>query len=82
VLPVYSHEFWTKWFPHARSSDLSRFLALAKRGHPYEKGEVAADTTELRTRYMDALKRQQLEHMEQSLAYCRKPLDLGIRWRG
>jgi sugar phosphate isomerase/epimerase len=81
VLPVYSHEFWTKWFPHARSGDLSRFLALAKRGLPYEKGEVAADTTELRTRYMDALKRQQLEHMELSLAYCRKPLDLGIRWR-
>ena len=81
VLPIYSHEFWTKWFPHARSCDLARFLALAKRGHPYEKGEVAADTMELRARYMDALKVQQLEHMERSLDYCRKTLDLGLRWR-
>ncbi|MGA2597250.1 MAG: TIM barrel protein [Bryobacteraceae bacterium] len=74
VLPVYKQEFWTKWFPKARSSDFSRFLALAKRGGPYEKGQVMTDTPELRDTYMDALKRQQLEHMERSLAYCRKLL--------
>jgi sugar phosphate isomerase/epimerase len=82
ILPVYKTEFWKKWFPRARSADLSRFLALARRGHPYEKGQVTADTPELRERYMDALKRQQLEHMERSLQYCRKGLDLGSRWRG
>ena len=82
VLPVYSQEFWTKWFPRARSSDLARFLALAKRGRPYEKAQITADAPELRDRYMDALKRQQLEHMQRSLDYCRKALDLGIRWRG
>jgi len=81
VLPVYKEEFWSKWFPRARSSDFSRFLALAKRGQPYSKGQVTADTPELRDRYMDALKRQQLEHMERSLAYCRTQLDLGSRWR-
>lgn len=81
VLPVYSHEFWTKWFPRARSGDFARFVALAKRGRPYEKGQITADTTELRNTYMDALKRQQLEHMERSLDYCRKSLDLGVRWR-
>jgi hypothetical protein len=30
---------------------------------------------------MEALKVQQLEHMEQSLDYCRKELDLGIKRR-
>lgn len=81
VIPVYSQEFWTKWLPRARASDLARFLALAKRGGPYEKPEVAADTPEMRGRYMDALKAQQLEHMRHSLEYCRTALDLGVRWR-
>ena len=81
VLPVYSHEFWTKWFPRARSGDLSRFLALAKRGRPYVKPHIEADLAEVRERYMEALKIQQLEHMRVSLDYCRKTLDLGIRWR-
>ena len=82
VLPVYSEEFWTKWFPRARSRDLARFLALARRGRPYDKPHIAADLPEVRDRYMEALKIQQLEHMRVSLDYCRKTLDLGIRWRG
>lgn len=82
VLPVYSDEFWSKWFPRARSRDLARFLALAKRGRPYDKPHITADVADQRERYMPALTRQQLEHMEQSLAYCRNTLDLGIRWRG
>ena len=81
VIPVYSEEFWTKWFPHARSHDLGRFLALARRGRPYDKPHIMADLPEVRDRYMDALKIQQLDHMERSLAYCRKTLDLGVRWR-
>jgi sugar phosphate isomerase/epimerase len=82
VIPVYSHDYWTKWFPRARASDLARFLALAKRGRPYEKAELTADVPQLRDRYMEGLKQQQLAHMQQSLDYCRKTLDLGIRWRG
>ncbi len=81
VIPVYSDEFWTKWFPRGRSRDLERFIALAKRGRPYEKSQVTEDENGSRSRYMDALKRQQLEHMESSLEYCRKQLDLGNRWR-
>jgi 3-oxoisoapionate decarboxylase len=81
VLPVYSDEFWKKWFPRARSRDFSRFLALARRGRPYDKPQIVADVPELRERYMDALKSQQLDHMERSLEYCRKSLDLGVRWR-
>lgn len=81
VLPVYSDEFWTKWFPRGRSRDLGRFLALARRGRPYDKPHLMADLPEVRERYIEALKVQQLDHMERSLAYCRKTLDLGVRWR-
>jgi sugar phosphate isomerase/epimerase len=81
ILPVYSAKFWTTWFPRARARDLARFLALAKTGRPYDKPQIVADVTGERERYMDALKIQQLDHMERSLDYCRKTLDLGVRWR-
>jgi sugar phosphate isomerase/epimerase len=82
VIPVYSDEFWSKWFPRGRSRDLGRFLALARRGKPYMKPHVEADLPEVREKFMDALKLQQLEHMERSLAYCKGPLGLGVRSRG
>ncbi len=81
VLPVYTDEFWTKWFPRARSRDLGRFLALARRGKPYDKAHVLGDLNDVRDKWMDALKVQQLDHMHRSLNYCRKTLDLGVRWR-
>jgi len=79
VLPVYTEEFWNKWFPRGRSRDFSRFMALAKRGRPYDKPHVEADISGPRERYMEALKVQQLEHMERSLDYCCKTLNLGVR---
>lgn len=79
VIPVYSEEFWTKWFPRGKARDLGRFLALARRGKPYNKPHVEADLPGVRDKYMEALKRQQLEHMEQSLDYCRQALALGTR---
>jgi sugar phosphate isomerase/epimerase len=82
VLPVYSQDWWDEWFPRGRARDLGRFLALARRGRPYDRPHLTADVPELRQRYMDALKAQQLEHMERSLDYCRQMLDLGVRWRG
>jgi len=81
TIPVYSEEFWNKWFPRSRSKDLSRFIALARHGKAYDKAEVAEDTPGTQAKFMDALKVQQVEHMERSLAYCRKELDLGVRWR-
>jgi sugar phosphate isomerase/epimerase len=79
VLPVYSDEFWSKWFPRARSRDFARFVALARRGRPYVKPHIEADIPGLRDKYMDALRLQQLEHMQISLEYCRKTLALGVR---
>ncbi len=81
VIPVYSREFWSKWFPRARSKDLAAFLTLAKRGRSYDKPHVTADVAGARERYMDALKVQQMDHMARSLEYCRRELDLGVRWR-
>ena len=52
------------------------------RGKTYDKPHVTADVTGAREKYMSALKPQQLDHMERSLQYCRKTLDLGVRWRG
>jgi 3-oxoisoapionate decarboxylase len=82
VLPVYTEEFWSKWFPRARARDLSSFLALARRGRAYDRPHLTADVPEERERSMDALKVQQLEHMQRSLDYCFKSLDLGFRRRG
>jgi sugar phosphate isomerase/epimerase len=81
VLPVYSSEFWTKWFPRGRSRDLGRFLALARKGKPWDKPHLMADLTGVRERYMEGLRAQQLDHMGLSLDYCRRELDLGMRWR-
>ena len=80
--PCTPEEWWGQWFPRARARDLGRFLGLARRGRPYDKPHLTADVADLRDRYMDALKAQQLEHMERSLDYCRTTLDLGVRWRG
>ena len=82
VLPVYDDQFWVKWFPKGRSQDLGRFLALAKRGKSYGKPHVTGDLPDVRDKLMGALKPQQMEHMEQSLAYCKGTLDLGVKWRG
>jgi hypothetical protein len=55
---------------------------LARRGRPYTKPHIEADLPGVRDRYMAALKIQQLEHMEQSLDYCKSTLGLGVRARG
>jgi 3-oxoisoapionate decarboxylase len=81
VLPVCGDEFWAKWFPNARSRDLARFEALARKGRPWNKPHLMADLPEVRDQYLDALRVQQMAHMQQSLSYCRKDLNLGVRWR-
>ncbi|MDX2178732.1 MAG: TIM barrel protein [Bryobacteraceae bacterium] len=81
VLPLFDQDFWT-WFPRARARDMARFVALAKRGKPYDKPMVVEDVPGRAEAYAEALKFQQKEHMERSLDHCRKVLDLGVRWRG
>ena len=82
VLPYLQPAFWQS-YPKARAADLARFLALAKSGSPYE-GHVVIEDLQGRPipeHFLAAIQFQQREHMERSVAYAKKTLDLGIRWR-
>lgn len=83
ILPYLEPGFW-KMYPDMRGSDLARFLALARQGHPYEGHVVIEDVPgrPVPPEFVEALKFQQKEHMERSVEYGKKVLDLGVRWRG
>ena len=67
----------------ARAADFARFLALARTGRPYESHMVIEDLPGRKTpeAFLSAIQYQQREHMERSLEYAKKTLDLGVRWR-
>jgi sugar phosphate isomerase/epimerase len=65
-----------------RAHDFARFVALAKKGHPYESHMVIEDVPGTAPQvFTAALTYQQKEHMERSIDYGKKVLDLGIKWR-
>jgi sugar phosphate isomerase/epimerase len=82
VWPVYDPAFWKTW-PDKKAESFARFLALAKSGHPYEKEMVIEDVTGRSNiePYAAALQYQQRDHMERSVEYGKKVLDLGVKWR-
>ena len=82
ILPIYDREYWER-FPKARAADLARFLALAKKGEPYDRPMVVEDLAGRKTPdyLVAAIQHQQREHMERSLEYAKKGLNLGRRWR-
>jgi sugar phosphate isomerase/epimerase len=81
ILPIYDPEFMQKW-RDMRASDLARFLALAKRGRPYEGHMVIEDVPGKPPEPIAAaLQYQQRNHMERGVEYARKVLDLGVKWR-
>ncbi|HUA59027.1 MAG TPA: TIM barrel protein [Verrucomicrobiae bacterium] len=80
-LAIYDPEFMKSW-PDMRASDLARFLALAKKGHPFEGHMVIEDVPgKPAAEIAAALEYQQRDHMERGLEYGRKTLDLGVKWR-
>jgi sugar phosphate isomerase/epimerase len=81
VHPVHDDAFWARWFPKARAREYARFVALAKKGRPYEKPVIQADVPGTKTPdvYMPALAAQQKEHMERSIRYAVEVLKLGVR---
>lgn len=83
IIPLYDRDFWES-YPDARSKDLARFLALAKKGVPYDKPVVNEDLLgrKLPPYLVPAIQHQQMDHMERSLRYAKEELDLGVRWRG
>jgi sugar phosphate isomerase/epimerase len=81
-LAILEPAFWKMW-PDARASDMARFLAVAKTGHPYERDMVVEDVAGRSTieTFAAALQFQQRDHMERSVEYAKKVLDLGVKWR-
>jgi 3-oxoisoapionate decarboxylase len=81
VLAIYDPEFMKTW-TDMRASDLARFMALAKKGRPYERPMVIEDVPgKIAEPLAAALQYQQREHMERGVEYARKVLDLGVKWR-
>ena len=83
ILSTLDAGFWKGW-QDKRAESFARFLALAKSGHPYEGEMVIEDVAgrSNRPEYAEALQYQQRDHMERSVEYGKKVLDLGIKWRG
>jgi hypothetical protein len=84
VVMRYLDADFMKGFTDLKASTLARFLALAKTGHPYEREMVIEDVSGRSSiePYAAALQYQQKDHMERSVEYGKKVLDLGIKWRG
>lgn len=82
ILPTLETDFWKKW-PDKRAESFARFLALAKGGHPYEREMVIEDVAGRSNlpQFAEALQFQQRDHMERSVEYGKKTLDLGVKWR-
>jgi sugar phosphate isomerase/epimerase len=77
---IFDKAYWTA-YPKARSAEFARFLALAKKGRPYEGHVVIEDLPGRKTpeAFVPAVQYQQREHMERSIAFARTKLGLGVR---
>ncbi len=81
VIPYLEDQFW-KMFPKKSAADFAQFVALVKRGHPFEKFMVIEDGFKPQpAEYAAALKEQQRVDLERSLEYAKKQMDVGVRWR-
>jgi len=79
-LPYRDPEFWND-FPHALASEFSRFVELAKSGHPYMGPMVIGSGGKQPPVIEAALKEQQRSDLERSLEYAKKVLGVGVRWK-
>ena len=75
-------DFW-RTYPDARAPEFARFLALAKRGAPYNKPVIEEDLPggHLPEAFIPAIQYQQRDHMQRSIEYGKNVLNLGVRWR-
>jgi sugar phosphate isomerase/epimerase len=80
VLPFLEQEFW-KAFPKLPASDFARFLALARRGHPFMGEMMIAGTGKQPPEYEAAITEQQRVDLERSFEYAKKTLGVGVRWK-
>jgi 3-oxoisoapionate decarboxylase len=80
LLPYLEPDFW-KAFPKARASEFSRFVDLARRGHPFMGLMVIEDSGKPSTENQTVLREQQRHDLERGLEYAKKVLNVGVRWR-
>lgn len=79
VLPYLEQDFW-KAFPKADASEFARFVALVKKGKPFDGFMITADgMKQPPAEYQAALKQQQRYDLERSVRYARTNLRLGAR---
>ena len=83
LVPYLQADFWRS-YPKARASEFARFVTVARHGQPYDKPMVIEDLPGRKTpeAFVPAIQYQQREHMERSVEYAKKTLNLGQRWRG
>ncbi len=83
LMPYLDAEFW-KAFPKMPAWEFARFVAIAKKGHPFMGAMVIEDVPGLKKAAVmdEALKEQQRVDLERSFEYARKKLNVGIAWRG
>ena len=82
LFPYREPKFWEN-YRDIRADDFARFVKLAENGRPYEKPLVIEDLPNrpIAPQFLQAVQAQQKEHMERSIGYAKKTLDLGVRWR-
>ena len=79
VVPYLESDFW-KAFPKANAGEFARFVALAKRGHPFDGYMVIEDgAKQPPPAFKAALQEQQRVDLERSLDHARKKLAAGVR---
>jgi 3-oxoisoapionate decarboxylase len=80
VLPYLEADFW-KVFPNTPAWEFSRFVALAKSGHPYLGRMVIGGPGKQSLAMAEALKEQQRTDLERSLEYAKTVLGAGVKWK-
>ena len=80
LLPYLEREHW-RVFPDFPAADFARFLALVKKGRPYQGPMMIGGPGKQPDEFAAALRQQQMTDLDRSLEYAKKTLNAGIRWR-
>jgi hypothetical protein len=78
VIPYLEPAYW-KAFPKTKASEFARFVALAKKGHPFMGSMLIGGRGQRPPEYVSALQAQKRIDLERSFEYAKKVLKLGLR---
>ena len=81
ILPYNEQEWWSR-FSKMPARDFARFSELAKKGHPYMGSMIIEDSPGVKPApYIEALKEQQRDDLQRSIAYAQKEFGIGVNWK-